>query len=174
MIQNIFLILITLLLIFFVSNDENINKIISKKYMKYLFLFLIIYFIYQKYNFYLLFITIAIFIFINSTIKDKMDNINLYESYYDFKKTIYEFIESKTLKETFKNNKNSNKIYRENNFNDFDIKPYSDEKKNEENNIQLKHDKQESQKTYSEPFKNNVLAIKDLYENIKNEIKKLK
>ena len=45
MIQNIILILLIILLIFFASNDENFNKITSKKYIKYLFLILIIYFI---------------------------------------------------------------------------------------------------------------------------------
>jgi hypothetical protein len=175
MIQNIILIVLIILLIFFVSNDENLNKIISKKYIKYLFLLLIIYFIYQNYNFYLLIATIFIFIMINTNLKENFESINgmdLYQKYNDFKKNIYSKFE--TINEQFKNSSGRSRSYKEDILDDeYDIKPYLNEIKHENIVKETKNVKENNLTTTSEPFKNEVVNIKDLFENIKNEIKKL-
>ena len=175
MIQNIILILLIILLIFFASNDENFNKITSKKYIKYLFLILIIYFIYQNYNLYILIITIFIFIILNINFKEKFENINgidLYQKYNNFKQFIYSRLEL-PLNEQFKNIGSRSHSYKEKSLHDYDIQPYLDEKLNEFNVLEKKSNEDSDLKRFSEPFKNEVVNIKDLFENIKNEIKKL-
>jgi len=175
MIQNIILIILIIFLIFFVSNDENLNKIISKKYIKYLFLLLIIYFIYQNYNFYLLIATIFIFIMINTNLKENfelMNGMDLYQKYNDFKKIIFSKFE--TINEQFKNPGSLNHNHKEYTLNDeYDVKPYLSEISNENIVKETKNVKENNLQNISEPFKNEVVNLKDLFENIKNEIKKL-
>jgi hypothetical protein len=122
MIQNIILIILIIILIFFVSNNKKINELISKKYIKYLFILLIIYFIYKNYNLTILCIFLLIILFLNMDFQEKIIN-NKY-----LKNLGVDY-----LKESFLNN--NEKI---------------------------------------EPFKTEVLKLKDLYENIKLQINKLK
>ena len=129
MLQNIFLITLLILLFFFISNEKNINEIMSKKYIKYLLILVIVYFIYQNYNLVLLIIAILITIYFNIDFKEKF-NTNKYIS---------------MVKEKFSNFKFEDEI--------------DDESKIEKEKI--------------EPFKENVSKIKDLFENIKMEIKRI-
>lgn len=119
MFQNIILIILLILLFFFISNEAKINEITNKNSIKYLFLLVIVYFIYQNYNLVLLIAAILILIFFNMDFKEKFLN-NKYLSF---------------VKEKFSNSEDS------------------------------------SEKI--EPFKDNIMNIKELFNNIKMEIKKL-
>jgi len=134
MFQNIILIILIILLFFFLSNDEKVNDLMSKKYIKYLFILLIIYFIYQNYNLSLLLILLLIFLFYNIDFKNKILNNKYFESFKDL---------SNIIKEKFEN---------------FDF----------EDDIE-----KDKKKVKIEPFKEEVTKLKDLYENIKMEIKKI-
>jgi hypothetical protein len=134
MFQNIILIILIILLFFFLSNDEKVNDLMSKKYIKYLFILLIIYFIYQNYNLSLLLILLLIFLFFNVDFKNKILNNKYFESFKDL---------SNIIKEKFEN---------------FDF----------EDDIE-----KDKKKVKIEPFKEEVTKLKDLYENIKMEIKKI-
>ena len=189
MIQNIIFIILLIILLFFLSNEKNIDNIISKKYVKFLFILTIIYFIYQNYNIILLVVAILIFIFLNVNVKEKFLNNKYLNNYENFKNLLSEFFENNNL--NFNNIKNS-KIE---NFSDknYDFKPFN---KNEgKNKIQDKlnsdipidisdilketsilndeFNKDINTNKNIEPFKEEVVKLKDLYENIKMEIKKL-
>ncbi len=146
MFQNIILIVLLILLFFFISNEKKINEITNKDSIKYLFLLVIIYFIYQNYNLVLLIAAILILIFFNMDFKEKFLN-NKYLSF---------------IKENFTNNIDSSNTNNENTLPLFN-KLFSDENLN---NNEKKINK-------IEPFKDNVTNIKDLFDNIKMEIKKL-
>ena len=133
MFQNIILIILIILVFFFLSNDQKVNELIGKKSIKYLFLLLIIYFIYQNYNLSFLLIFLLIFLFFNTDIKNKLLNNKYFESF----KGITDLI-----KEKFEN-------------------------------FNFEDDIEEEKKPKIEPFKEEVTKLKDLYENIKMEIKKL-
>jgi hypothetical protein len=140
------------------SNEKKLNDIISKKYIKYLFILLIIYFIYQNYNFTLLVIILLIIILFNVDIKEKFVN-NYFMKYENFKNLLTEYFKDS-------NEKFSNKSY--------DITPFTD---NIDTNIIRNIDENENEnknKNKIEPFKTEVLKLKDLYENIKMELTKLK
>ena len=81
MMQNIILITLMILLIFFLSNETKINDIINKKYIKYLFILVIIYFVKQNYNFTLLIVALLVIIFLNVDIKGKIENNQYFESF---------------------------------------------------------------------------------------------
>ena len=99
MIQNIFLIVLVIILFFLISNDKKIDNLINKKYMKYLLLLLIIYFIYQNYNFGIFIAILIIFIFLNTDLKTN-------------------------LKKRLQNNKYLNL---EEYFSDYEVKPYKED-----------------------------------------------
>jgi hypothetical protein len=140
MLQNIILIVLIIMLIFFISNEKKINDLITKKYTKYLFLLLIIYFIYQGYNFVLLVIALLIVIFFNIDIKEKFENNNLLSEIANKAMNYYNNYIKSDKKEGFLNQESENN---------------------------------ENKKMNTEPFKNDIKKIKDLYENIKEEIKKI-
>ena len=133
MFQNIILIILIILLFFFLSNDQKVNEWMAKKYIKYLFLLLILYFIYQNYNLSFLLIILLIFLFYNVDIKNKLINNKYLENFLNL---------GKIIKEKFEN---------------FDFEEKMEEEK----------------KPKIEPFKEEVSKLKDLYENIKMEIKKI-
>lgn len=172
MMQNIILISLLIFLIFFMSNEEKINELISKKYVKYLFILLIVYFIYQNYNFTLLALALLILIFLNINIEEKFKN-NIYLFNYDkIKKLVIDFyndLNSKTKKELFSNEevKNTEK---------YDFEPFnynnSSNELNESNGLN-NNDENNKKNIETEPFKNAISEIKDLYENIKLQINKL-
>ena len=140
MLQNIILIVLIIMLILFISNEKKINDLITKKYTKYLFLLLIIYFIYQGYNFVLLVIALLIVIFFNIDIKEKFENNNLLSEIANKAMNYYNNYIKSDKKEGFLNQESENN---------------------------------ENKKMNTEPFKNDIKKIKDLYENIKEEIKKI-
>jgi hypothetical protein len=186
MIQNIIFIILLIILLFFLSNEKNIDNIISKKYVKFLFILAIIYFIYQNYNIILLVVAILIFIFLNVNVKEKFLNNKYLNNLENFKSLINEFFENNNL------NKTNSKIE---NFSDknYDFKPFNKiEEKNkipDKLNTDMPIDISDILKETSilndefnkdldtnkniEPFKEEVVKLKDLYENIKMEIKKL-
>lgn len=138
------------MLIFFLSNEEKINDLISKKYTKFLFILLIVYFIYQNYNFTILALVLVILIFLNVNIKEKFENNNYLKNIINYSKIF-------TSKELFKNNNDE----------DYDVKPYFEEKNNDEK------ENKENVKPNLEPFKNTISEIRELYNNIKEQINKL-
>lgn len=140
MIQNILLISLIIVLIFFMSNETKMNDLVMRNYIKYLLPIFIIYFVYQNYNLSILVVVLLVIIFLNIDIGDKLNN-NIYLS---------------KLKEGFSKFTNI-----ENFSNVYDIKNLSFEIKSEE------------EKKDTEPFKNEVMNIKELYENIRSEINKL-
>jgi hypothetical protein len=180
MINNIILITFIIILFFFVSNDKKISDLITTKNIKYLLLLIIIYFVYQNYNIILLVILILLFIFLN------IENNKYIDKYESFKNLIIDYINKfdQTTKLN-KMNKSNTKL------NNIDTKLNNIEKKNIEekftNDIKLEdYDfnpvtlenidilKDDKDKNISiEPFKEEVTKLKDLYENIKLEIKKL-
>jgi len=133
MFQNIILIILIILLFFFLSNDEKINNLMSKKNIKYLFILIIIYFIYQNYNLSILLILLLIFLFCNVDFKNKILNNKYLESFKGL---------TSLIKEKFEN-------------------------------FNFEDEIEEEKKPKIEPFKEEVTKLKDLYENIKMEIKKL-
>ena len=161
MIQNIIFITLIIIVFFFVSNEEKLNNIISKKNIKFLLILLIIYFVYQNYNIILLIIAILIFIFLNIE-NNKYLNFNKLES---FKIKALEYYKEWNIKEKF-----SNKLL-------YEVKPYIHENKNKSNKENITNNTNNinntNKKKTIEPFKEEVTKLKDLYENIKNEIKKL-
>jgi len=153
MFQNIILIILLILLFFFISNEKKINEITNKNSIKYLFLLVIIYFIYQNYNLVLLIAAILIVIFFNMDFKEKFLN-NKYLS----------FIKENFIEYDLKKNKNSSL------FNQL----FSTEKNKELFSGENLDDNESEKKTNKiEPFKDNIANIKDLFDNIKMEIKKL-
>lgn len=153
MIQNIILISLIIIIFFFISNGEKINTLISKKYIKYLLVLLIIYFIYQKYNIVLLVILILIFVFLN------IENNKYILKFESFKNLMVDYFNN--YKETFSNDDKKDDDKK------IDFEPYKIEETIEKTDIK-------KEKSNIEPFKEEVTKLKDLYENIKLEIKRLK
>lgn len=175
MINNIILITLIIIIFFFISNDKKISDLITSKNIKYLLLLIIIYFVYQNYNIILLLILILLFIFLN------IENNKYIDKYESFKILIMDYINKfdKSTKVN-KHNKSNTKVNNIDNklnnieekftndikLEDYDFNPVTLEnidilKENEDKNITI------------EPFKEEVTKLKDLYENIKLEIKKL-
>ena len=181
MINNIILITFIIILFFFVSNDKKISDLITTKNIKYLLLLIIIYFVYQNYNIILLVILILLFIFLN------IENNKYIDKYESFKKLIIDYINkfdqsikvNKMNKANTKlNNIDTNKVnniekknIEEKFTNDIKLEDYDFTPVTLENTDTLKEDKDKN--ITIEPFKEEVTKLKDLYENIKLEIKKL-
>jgi Ca2+/Na+ antiporter len=166
MMQNIILITLIIMLIFFLSNEEKINDLISKKYTKYLFILLIVYFIYQNYNFTIIALVIIILIFLNVNIKEKFENNSYLENFNidNFKKIALDYY--KLFNSEVKKNKKVSKELFKNKNESFDFNPFIEEK------ININNDSEEG-KPNLEPFKNSISEIKELYNNIKEQINKL-
>ena len=171
MLRNIILIIAIILLIFFMSNDVKLNNLFEKKNIKYLFLLIIIYFIYQGYNLLILLIIIFFIVFLYTDLKDrifKSSYLNKYEFFKDVKIIINDYVKSKNINYEFFNNND-----------DYDVKPFinKNNKVDEENiinnNINDNINDNDENKIVNEPFKSEVIKIKDLYENIKLNIKKI-
>jgi hypothetical protein len=163
MIQNIILLSIIIILLFFVSNERKINEIINKKHIKYLFLLIIIYFIYQNYNLVLLIIAVLIFLYFNIDSKERFLN-----NKYLLK--LKESIENFTTEEnTIKYKKNIN-IDINNDINNNNIK---NKNENKMNMLGGEGGYDSNNKNNIEPFREDVKKIRDLFENIKMEVKKL-
>lgn len=186
MLQNIILIILTIILFFFMSNEKKLNDFISKKYIKYLFLLVIIYFIYQKYN--LLFLVSILFLIVlfNIDFKDKLKDTDVLDKYIICKRYILDFL--KEFKETLigderGQNKNISKETFTNIDNSYDVKPWKDNKEIDEstnikvdnvlNETENQNEKKIEEKNENSPFNKEVNEIKELYENIKMEINRL-
>lgn len=164
--QNIILITLIIMLIFFLSNEEKINDLISKKYTKYLFILLIVYFIYQNYNFTIIALVIIILIFLNVNIKEKFENNSYLENFNidNFKKIALDYY--KLFNSEVKKNKKVSKELFKNKNESFDFNSFIEEK------ININKDSEEG-KPNLEPFKDSISEIKELYDNIKEQINKL-
>jgi Ca2+/Na+ antiporter len=159
MIQNIILIILIIILFFFISNEDKINDIFTRKYVKFLFMLIIIYFVYQNYNFTVLAIALLILVFLNVDIKDKIINNKYLVNYESFKDIIIDYYNN-FKRETFSNNKEETAQ-----LNNYDFIPQSISDNSDDN--------ENEKKIEVEPFKDEVVKLKDLYENIKMEITKL-
>jgi hypothetical protein len=150
---NILFIVFIILLFFFISNEKKIDEVISKKYVKYVLLLCIVYFIYQNYNFGILVLAILIFVLLNTNLKNKVMNNKYLETFGQYKNFIYETFSSDIL-------------------DTYDVKPYKplNIKETEEEIVNVSNNSNINQ---TEPFKNEVLKLKDLYDNVKMEIEKL-
>jgi hypothetical protein len=151
---NILFIVFIILLFFFISNEKKIDEVISKKYVKYVLLLCIVYFIYQNYNFGILVLAILIFVLLNTNLKNKVMNNKYLETFGQYKNFIYETFSSDIL-------------------DTYDVKPYKplNIKETEEEIVNVSNNSNINQ---TEPFKNEVLKLKDLYDNVKMEIEKLR
>lgn len=153
MIQNIILICIIIVVIFFVSGGNKINDIISKKHFKFLIILLIIFFIYQNYNFAIFVVILLIFIFFNMDNNKYLDQTNMLNNLNEIFLSFKNFIDKK---ENFDNEND-----------DYEVKPFKEEKVVEDK-IEIE------EKPKIEPFRDEVKKLKNLYENIKEEMKKIK
>jgi Ca2+/Na+ antiporter len=178
MIQNIFLIVLVIILFFLISNEKKIDQLINKKYIKYLFILFIVYFIYQNYNFGIFVFILIVFILFNTDLKKKLEQ----NKYLNLEK--YTNLYTNLAKEYF-SNMNDNNYNNSNcsNNSSYEVKPYKEEIVRDENNelqnkLQnefqslLSTDNKKSKKTI-EPFKEEVEKLKEMYDNIKSEINKL-
>ena len=189
MINNIILITLIIIIFFFISNDKKISDLITSKNIKYLLLLIIIYFVYQNYNIILLVILILLFIFLN------IENNKYIDKYESFKNLITDYI-NKFDKSTKGNRPNKSnikldnverknikeKFTNDNNIEDYDFNPFTIENKDnskedkdnsKEDKDNSKEDKHKDTNMTIEPFKEEVTKLKDLYDNIKLEIKRL-
>jgi hypothetical protein len=153
MINNIILIILIIILFFFISNENKIDNLFSKKYIKYLLVLLIILFVYQNYNLGLLIGVILILMFLNVDMKTKFNKNNL--SYENFKDLLTEYFIS--FKEKFTNQ--------------YEVKPFQENKGMDLINILNESDESKKQKV--EPFKTEVANLREMYDNIKLELKKI-
>ena len=158
------------------SNEKKLNDFISKKYIKYLFLLIIIFFIYQKYNLLILVTILFFFVLFNIDFKKKLKNTELLDKYNECKKKFINFL--KDFKETLIGEENMKEKFSNNSY---DVIPYEKdileiEKeliKDEKKDIEKIEELEELEKKENEPFKKEVNEIKELYENIKMEINRL-
>jgi Ca2+/Na+ antiporter len=162
MIQNIILIILIIILFFFISNEDKINDIFTRKYVKFLFMIIIIYFVYQNYNFTVLAIALLILVFLNVDIKDKISNNKYLGNYESFKNLVIDYYNN-FKREAFSNNKEETAQ-----LNNYDFTPQIPQSISDN-----RDDNENEKKIEVEPFKDEVVKLKDLYENIKMEITKL-
>jgi hypothetical protein len=130
------------------SNEKSINQLISKKYVKYLFILLIVYFVYQNYNLVILSVIFLLFFLVNTNYKT-----NIKGKIVDYFNTLKEKVSEKFSNMDMDMDMN------------YDFKPFIEEEKSTNNSNSEKK---------IQPFKEEVLKIKEMYENIKLEINKLK
>ena len=174
MYQKIIVVLLIIFLLFFISNDDKMNKYSKNKNFQYLFLIFMIFCLYNNVNVLFLIIIFLIFIYFNTNLKNKLKNNNIISNFY-----------SGSLFETFIENFDDGKT----NNNNYEIKPYIEEKEQSlnddyEKNNSIKKESKESKESFNnstlndnkeiiEPFKLSVQEIKELYDSIKLEINKL-
>lgn len=202
MLLNIILISLIIIILFFMSNDEKINNISTKKNIKILFLLIIIYFVYQNYNIFLLFILFIIFIAFTIDIKNitsdfdfskifKADFDNIIPQASGVSRKLHgssgiDGSNKKIFLDFFKNyssfkNTIFNYFKNQGDKEHFTFKPYTSPKDNQKNNLQSFSSKDilnpelfiDSKQNDIQPFKEDVQKIKAMYENIKMEINKL-
>jgi hypothetical protein len=170
MLKNIVIILLIIILLFFISNDEKVNNFISKKYFQYLFILLIVFFIYKDMNLFVILVLVIIFVAtnLNLNLKDKMTNmakyldINIQENFIDRKDCVKKVYEKK-----IEDNTDMNKVDEKT---DFNITPYIADQNPETNSTLKKDDDSDSD---VRPFRLKVEEIKELYQNIKEQINNL-
>ncbi len=196
--SNIFIIFVIILFIFFTSMDEDLNKYIERKSYTFLFLIIIVAFIYQKIHLGWLLVIMGIFMYLNmdlttkygpqmkkwlNRIKAKMNQLNGNKS-------------NKKLRVSDKQEHFSSNGYDDSENidnaedNNYDVKPYViNELQKEIQNLPIKTSNNisinnssinnfsqnpvQEEKPLQEPFKLNVQEIKEMYENIKNQLSEL-
>jgi len=141
------------------SNETKIDDIIMRNYIKYLLPLFIIYFVYQNYNLSIIVVILLAIVFFNMNVGNKLNN-NIY-----FNK-IKEGFNKYTNIENFSNIKHFSNIE---NFSN--IKNFSNTYNLDNLSFDLKKEDEEDQK--HEPFKNEVMNIRELYNNIRSEINNL-
>lgn len=173
MYENIIYIIFIIILLFFISNEEKINSFFSKKYFKILFILLIIYFVYEKYNLLYLMILLLIIMILNIDWNRFKNNKYLKNSFvtpeyckYAYKQFINGFTEN-----FISDSNNSPRTDQSPILSQFNVVDFANEIKTLKKKSELL-DENTPQKI--EPFKENVENIKELYDNIQNEINKLK
>ncbi len=70
--KNVIIFILFILILFFISNDKNFNKIFQKNIIKLLFLFTLIYMVYLKVNMFIIFGIFFIFILFNTNVGKKL------------------------------------------------------------------------------------------------------
>ncbi len=191
--SNIFIIFVIILFIFFTSMDEDLNKYIERKSYTFLFLIIIVAFIYQKIHLGWLLVIMGIFIYLNmdlttkygpqmkkwlNRIKAKMNQLNGNKSNKKSKISDQQEHFSSNGYDDSENTDNADD-------NNYDVKPYViNELQKEIQNLPIKTSNNSSinnfsqnpvqeEKPLQEPFKLNVQEIKEMYENIKNQLSEL-
>ena len=178
MYENIIYIIFIIILLFFISNEEKINSFFSRKYFKVLFLLLIIYFVYEKYNLLYLLILLLVIMILNMDLSRFRNNKYLknienfisdsHNSPRGDQKSILSPFNIINFKKEIKSLEKTSELLDNGNLNRTGL-PVSDGPTYEQ---ALSKSVEPSQKI--EPFKENVENIKELYNNIQNEINKLK
>jgi len=180
MYQKIIVILLIIFLLFFISNDDKMNKYSQNKNFQYLFIFFMIFCLYNNVNLLFLIIIFLIFIYFNTNLKHRLKNNNIISNFYNG-----------SLFETFIENFDDDQSNNTRN-NSYEIKPYIEENTFKEKEESLNNDEKEDKsikkeyketnensttlndnKEIIEPFKLSVKEIKELYDSIKLEINKL-
>jgi hypothetical protein len=178
MYENIIYIIFIIILLFFISNEEKINSFFSKKYFKILFLLLIIYFVYEKYNLLYLMILLLIIMILNidwNRFKNNkyLKNIGFINSFVtpEFCKYAYKQFTNRFAENFISDSNNSPRTDQSPILSQFNVVDFVKEINTLKKKSEL-FDGNTPQKI--EPFKENVENIKELYDNIQNEINKLK
>ncbi len=191
--SNIFIIFVIILFIFFTSMDEDLNKYIERKSYTFLFLIIIVAFIYQKIHLGWLLVIMGIFMYLNmdlttkygpqmkkwlNRIKAKMNQLNGNKSNKKLRVSDKQEHFSSNGYDDSENTDNADD-------NNYDVKPYViNELQKEIQNLPIKTSNNSSinnfsqnpvqeEKQLQEPFKLNVQEIKEMYENIKNQLSEL-
>lgn len=176
-IKNIFLLFVIIVLFLLLSNNKKYNELLNKNKFNYLILLIIVYFVYIEVPLIIIVILLLIFLFLNKHLYNKYLKQNQYL------KDLLPNIES------FENNEEVDFIPYESNeehkdesisksMNHNDTKSNSESKNNKENSdennikeiIKMVSDstEYENNKTYTEPFKDKVLNIKQHLNNALN------
>ena len=173
MFEYILFVIFIIIFFFFLSDEPKINEFISKKYMNYFLLLCILYLIYQQYHIGVLLSIFLLFIYMNVDLKEKITKNEYLLSYTKIKKIIQEVFENINTNTYANTHANTHANTYANTKESFTNNTVHTDVTNTENTKELNTLKKEKIEDNIEPFKTEVLKLKDLYENIKMEIKKL-
>ncbi len=199
--SNIFIIFIIILFIFFTSMDEDINKYIERKSYTFLFLIIIVAFIYQKIHLGWLLVIMSVFMYLNTDMKIKLEpqmkkwmnrmkakfnqlngnktnrKVKLSGSQEHFSVNQEHF---SVNQEHLSVNGTEDEGIIETDDRSYDVKPYvTNELQKAIQNLPIQTSNTissnpvQEEKPLQEPFKLNVQEIKEMYENIKNQLSEL-
>ena len=181
--SNIFIIFIIILFIFFTSMDDDLNKYIERKSYTFLFLVLIVAFIYQKIHLGWLLVIIFVFLYLNMDLTKKIGP-KLKKFMNKLKQKINQLNGEKPTKQ-HNNQKKTEEHFSvdgtEDDVEAYEVKPYiANQLEQVVSTLPIQQATQNSsqqvvneEKPIQEPFKLNVQEIKEMYENIKNQLSEL-